>query len=217
MDQQHEILTLEEVADYLRVSERTVYDWAQKAEIPCGKLGTSWRFRRSDIERWVEEKLGRKAGLEAVPIVLRDILPVDRVLVLDAATKREALDALIDRLAAAPQVRNREDLAREVYRRERLMSTGIGRGIAVPHVRLTSVEDIVMAAGVSKRDIVDYESLDGRPVRIILMVAANRDQHAEYLKTLASLCALLREDSFREQILSSQDPAQVHALLTQDR
>ena len=197
MEHQHEILTLEEVADYLRVSERTVYDWAQKAEIPCGKLGTSWRFRRSDIERWVEEKLGRKAGPEAAPIVLRDILPVDRVLVLDAATKRE-------------------DLAREVYRRERLMSTGIGRGIAVPHVRLTSVEDIVMAAGVSKRDIVDYESLDGRPVRIILMVAANRGQHAEYLKTLASLCALLREDSFREQILSSQDPAQIHALLTQD-
>ena len=47
----HEILTIEEVAQYLRVSERTVYDWANKGDIPCGKLGTTWRFKRTEVER----------------------------------------------------------------------------------------------------------------------------------------------------------------------
>ena len=50
---EEDILTIEEVAKYLRVSERTVYDWAQKGEIPSGKIGTVWRFRKADIERWI--------------------------------------------------------------------------------------------------------------------------------------------------------------------
>ena len=52
-----DILTIEEVAKYLRVSERTVYDWAQKGEIPAGKIGTVWRFKKSEIEKWVNERL----------------------------------------------------------------------------------------------------------------------------------------------------------------
>ena len=52
-----EILTIEEVAKYLRVSERTVYDWAQKGEIPAGKFGTVWRFMKSEIEKWVSGRL----------------------------------------------------------------------------------------------------------------------------------------------------------------
>ena len=52
-----DILTIEEVAKYLRVSERTVYDWAQKGEIPSGKIGTVWRFKKSEIEKWVNDRL----------------------------------------------------------------------------------------------------------------------------------------------------------------
>ena len=52
-----DILTIEEVAKYLRVSERTVYDWAQKGEIPAGKIGTVWRFKKSEVENWVNARL----------------------------------------------------------------------------------------------------------------------------------------------------------------
>ena len=51
------ILTIDEVAKYLRVSERTVYDWAHKGEIPAGKIGTVWRFKKSEIEKWVDHRL----------------------------------------------------------------------------------------------------------------------------------------------------------------
>ncbi len=51
------ILTIEEVAKYIKISERTIYDWAQKGDIPAGKLGNVWRFRKSEIDHWVNERL----------------------------------------------------------------------------------------------------------------------------------------------------------------
>jgi PTS system nitrogen regulatory IIA component len=211
-----QIMTLEEVAAYLRVSERTVYDWANKGEIPCGKIGTTWRFKRSDIEQWVDQKL---TPVPRAPhpgsVLLGDILTPERVLVLDCATKDEVLRALLGVLATAPQVKNPEELAREMFEREELMSTGIGRGIGVPHVRLRSVSTLVMAVAVNRRDLEDYTSLDERPVRVVCMVAARHDQHAQYLKTLATISTLLKDDVRRAALLSADSPLVVHALLTQ--
>ena len=64
-----DILTIEEVAKYLRVSERTVYDWAQKGEIPSGKIGTVWRFKKSEIERWVNERLSSNRPVSLISSV----------------------------------------------------------------------------------------------------------------------------------------------------
>ena len=79
-----DILTIEEVARYLRVSERTVYDWAQKGEIPSGKIGTVWRFKKSEIERWVNERLSsnRPANIFSV-VQIQNILSPDRILFLN--------------------------------------------------------------------------------------------------------------------------------------
>lgn len=211
---EHDILTLEEVAEYLRVSERTVYDWANKGEIPCGKLGTTWRFKRSEVERWVDRKIGGGRAARPEAILLKDILTPERVLRLQSTSKQDALDALVDVLAAAPEVRNRDELAREVDERENLMSTGIGFGIAVPHVRLASVKDLVMAVGVNDRGLEDYASLDDEPVRIICMVAARDGQHAQYLKTLAAISGLLKETEVRTQLLEASEPNDIYDILT---
>lgn len=213
---EHEILTLEEVAAYLRVSERTVYDWANKGEIPCGKIGTTWRFKRSELEKWVDARLtASKKPVRPESIALRDLLTPERVLLLDCAGKEAALNALVDALGRAPQVKDPEELRREVFERETLMSTGIGFGIGVPHVRLASVKDLVLAVGVNKRDLEDYASLDERPVRIICMVAARENQHAQYLKALAAISNLMKEAEVRDALLSAEDPARIYALLTQ--
>ena len=60
-----DILTIEEVAKYLRVSDRTVYDWAQKGEIPAGKIGTVWRFKKSEVENWVNARLSSDSVKQA--------------------------------------------------------------------------------------------------------------------------------------------------------
>jgi PTS system nitrogen regulatory IIA component len=178
-----DILTLEEVARYLRVSERTVYDWAQKGDIPSGKIGTVWRFKKEDIEAWVNQRIspgsfaGRKAQKFA-PLSFGPLISPDRILFLNYSAKRDLLLALADNISLAPQIKNRQELAQEILRREELMSTAIGRGIAIPHVRLSSVTDLVVSVGINRIGVTDFQPLDDEPVRLVFMIAAAYNQHA---------------------------------------
>jgi len=209
-----DILTIEEVAKYLRVSERTVYDWAQKGEIPSGKIGTVWRFKKSEIERWVNERLSSNRPTSVFSVVqIQNILSPDRILFLNYAKKRDALIALAENLAGAPQIKSRQELVAEIIRREDLMSTAIGRGIAIPHVRLSSVTDLVVSVGVSQCDIIDFQSLDDQPVRLLFMIAAAYNQHAYYLQTLSFFSARLKAAELRDSLLSCSSPEQVYELL----
>ena len=209
-----DILTIEEVAKYLRVSERTVYDWAQKGEIPAGKIGTVWRFKKSEIERWVNERLSSNKPIMSLhPVRMRNVLSPDRVVFLDYSRKRDALVALAERLAAAPQIKSKQELVSELLRREDLMSTAIGRNIAIPHVRLSSVTDLVVAVGISKCDIVDFNAFDDAPVRLLFMIAAAYNQHAYYLQTLSYFSAKLKSNELRAGILAAPDAAAAYDLL----
>lgn len=60
MEENNRIMTLEEVAEYLRVKPQTIYTWAQEGKIPAAKLGKEWRFRKSMIDRWFNEQLNEK-------------------------------------------------------------------------------------------------------------------------------------------------------------
>lgn len=217
----NEIMTLEEVAKYLRVSERTVYDWAQKGEIPGGKLGTAWRFKRSDIEEWVNGKLERKPAepqrtSRPVETSLSEVLSTQRVVLLDVKDKESALKALVEVLAESPLIKKKRELEDAIFRRESLMSTGIGFGIGVPHVRIGSVKDLVMAIAVCRNPIEDYESLDSEPIQIICMVAANKDQHAKYIRTLSAISSTLKDIETRKRLLDCQTPEEAYAILTEE-
>jgi len=213
---EHEILTLEEVARYLRVSERTVYEWAQKGEIPCGKLGTSWRFKRSEIEKWVDERLQRPKPARDGAVLIEDVLTPERVQLLHGETKEDILNRLVDVLGEAPEVQNVHELREEVFEREKLMSTGIGMGVGVPHVRLGSVQRLVMAVGVNAVGLADYQSLDEQPVRVVCLVAAHQSEHAQYLKTLAAISSLLKHEGTRAALLEAETAERVYEILTQD-
>ena len=207
-----EILTIEEVARYLRVSERTVYEWA---EIPAGKIGTVWRFKKDDIESWVDERLAssKTSVSKQHKIVTENFLSPDRVVLLDYASKHDVLVMMSEVLAKAPQVKNSAELLDAILKREALMSTAVGRGIAIPHVRLSSVTDLVMAVGISKRDILDFDAVDGNPVRLVFMIAAANNQHDYYLQTISHFSAKLRNEELKSSLLNSTDPAEVYALL----
>jgi PTS system nitrogen regulatory IIA component len=209
-----DILTIEEVAKYLRVSERTVYDWAQKGEIPSGKIGTVWRFKKTEIERWVNSRLsGNRLIPSVAPIHLETIISPDRVLFLNYSSKRDALLALAENLAGAPQIKNRQELALEILKREELMSTAIGRGIAIPHVRLASVTDLVVSVGISQSAIVDFQALDDEPVRLLFMIAAAYNQHAYYLQTLSFFSSRLKNGELRSTLLSAGTTGEAYKLL----
>ena len=209
----HEIMTIEEVATYLRVSERTVYDWAQKGELPGGKLGTTWRFKREDVENWVNSRLSNSTRPAPGGVTSSSVLTPERVIVLDAADKTTVLTRLVDLLAESPFVKSREALLKGILAREEMMSTGIGFGIGVPHVRIDSVSDLVMAVAVCKQPIGDYISLDGLPVQIVCMLAARSDQHTKYIRTLSSVSSRLKDPATRESIIGSDDPTYIYRQL----
>ena len=208
-----EILTLEEVAKYLRVSERTVYDCAQKGEIPAGKIRTAWRFKKSEIDKWVNDRLTSTSLNPQASVQAESILSPHRILFLDHSNKRDALLALAENLAASPQVKNSQELAMEILKREELMSTAIGRGIAIPHIRLPSVTDLVVSAGISRTDIVDFHPLDDEPVRLVFMIAAAYNQHAYYLQTLSWFSTRLKNHGLRDSLLRAQTEREVYELL----
>lgn len=213
-----DILTIEEVAKYLRVSERTVYDWAQKGEIPSGKIGTVWRFKKSEIEKWVNQRLSSNTKQEEseVSVRIKNILSPDRIVFINHTTKRDALVELANNLSMAPQVKYQDELVTEILKREELMSTAIGRGIAIPHVRLSSVTDLVMSVGICKNDIIDFQSIDESPVRILIMIAAAYNQHTYYLQTLSFLSSKLKEKELRDALLDAKSPLEAYELLTKD-
>ena len=204
----HEIMTIEEVATYLRVSERTVYDWAQKGQLPGGKLGTTWRFKRSDIEGWVNRRISNPSESSvssATEGMLSRIVSPDRVIFFDTSEKVAALKTLCAALGTSSLIHNETELEQAIFRREELMSTGIGSGVGVPHVRLDSVDDLVMALGIARKPLTDYSSLDEIPVQIVCMVAAGGTQHPQYIRALSAISSRLKEVAVRKALISSAD------------
>lgn len=210
-----DILTIEEVAKYLRVSDRTVYDWAQKGEIPAGKIGTVWRFKKSEVENWVNERLSSSSNTKKTDdaVQVKNILSPDRVVFITQSAKRDALTELANVLANAPQVKRGDELLSEILKREELMSTAVGRGIAIPHVRLSSVTDLVMAVGVCRTPISDFQTVDDKPVNLLIMIAAAYNQHTYYLQTISYFSAKLKSQELRDAIANAATEKEVYELL----
>jgi len=145
---------------------------------------------------------------------LAKFLTPERVILLSATTKAEVLAELMEVIIAYNGAVDREELAREVARREEMMSTGIGNKIAIPHVRMEGMNKATMAVGVSRKGIADYESLDKQPVHIVIMIAAPKGEHETYIRLLAQVAEALKEADLREQIINADDPATVHRILT---
>ena len=210
-----DILTIEEVAKYLRVSDRTGYDWAQKGEIPAGKIGTVWRFKKSEVEKWVNERLSSSSNTKKTDdaVQVKNILSPDRVVFITQSAKRDALTELANVLANAPQVKRGDELLSEILKREELMSTAVGRGIAIPHVRLSSVTDLVMAVGVCRTPLSDFQTVDDKPVNLLIMIAAAYNQHTYYLQTISYFSAKLKSQELRDAIANAATEKEVYELL----
>lgn len=212
-----EILTIEEVAKYLRVSERTVYEWAQKGEIPSGKIGTVWRFKKQDIENWVDTCLASNRLVsmnKAKPVSIKSCLTVDRVLFLnDDLPKNDILAKMVDSFSTASQIKNSNELLPLIIERDSLMSTAIGYGIAIPHIKLNSVKGLVMAIGISKNGLSCFDSIDKKPVHFVIMIVASLKQNFYYLQTVAHMSLKLKDEDIRTRLIQSTDASEAYSIL----
>lgn len=137
-------------------------------------------------------------------IKISDILDASAVcLDLDVKDKTEALVRLIDVLAAGGKVRDVQELKRVILEREKLMSTGIGNGVALPHGK-TSVVDTSLAALATLRTPIDFDSLDDKPVSIILLLVGTEGNVGMHLRLLSRISRMVGSESFRSSLLGAK-------------
>ncbi|MDP7423039.1 MAG: PTS sugar transporter subunit IIA [bacterium] len=122
---------------------------------------------------------------------------------LTAGSKVEAIEALVDLLVKENKVLDRKSYLDLVLERERMGSTGIGKGIAIPHGKTDAIKSVAIAFGRSKQGI-DFDSLDDQPVKLIFLLAAPNDAGPIYLKALARLSRILRKEDFRQSLLKAK-------------
>ena len=129
-------------------------------------------------------------------------------------TKHEALDALIDAVSNGDVVTDAEAFRQAVYEREKVMSTGIGQGVAIPHVRIDEVLRPTMAVGISDEGI-DFDTLDNEPVNIVVLFAMPTGSQKEYLSLLAQVMTAMKTPGFREGLLECDSADDVAIYLNQ--
>jgi len=143
---------------------------------------------------------------------LADLITPDRIVDLKSTSKDEVLKELVNVLANAAEVGDKESFYRAILDRESILSTGIGLGIAVPHAKIASVKTLVAALGKTKKDV-NYGALDDQPVHIVVMIGANDSQQADYIRALARVTLLLKNEKIRQAIVEAETPAKVYDIL----
>ena len=147
---------------------------------------------------------------------ITDILAPEMVLPdLKGATKEQVLKELANGFVARFPETKLEELTAVLSERERLGSTAIGDGIAIPHGKLRGVTKI---AGAFARhpEGVDFESLDGNPTHIFFVLIAPEDSASLHLKALARVSRLLKDESFRTRLLNAADSAEIYRLIKEE-
>jgi fructose-specific phosphotransferase system IIA component len=140
---------------------------------------------------------------------LTDILKVENIKVpLMAATKNDAIAELVNLLAANGFVTDAPMVLASVMEREATRTTGIGNGLAIPHGKCAGVADLVMAIGKPAQPI-DFQSIDGRPVSVIWMLASPPDKTGPHIHALARISRLMTMDKFQQALRAAKSPREV--------
>ncbi len=146
---------------------------------------------------------------------LHDLIDSDAIIAsLKAPSKKQALQELSERASAVAGIPARE-IFDALLQRERLGSTGVGGGIAIPHGKLPRVERMLGVFARLERPI-DYEALDGEPVDLIFLLLAPESAGADHLKALSRVARSLRDPSLTARLRATKDASGLFLLLTQN-
>ncbi len=151
-----------------------------------------------------------------MPVKIAEILdPAAIVAELEGTGKEEVLAELTASLVAANPSLNRKEVLRVLLERERLGSTGIGDGVAIPHGKLNNLDQQLMAFGLSRKGV-DFDAMDGKPARLFFLLIAPEDAVGIHLKTLARISKLLKSATVRERLQQAADGRQIYHIITEE-
>ena len=132
---------------------------------------------------------------------------------LSSNNKEDAIEELINLLADNGCLSNRGEAFEAVLAREQTRSTGIGSGIAIPHGKCAAAKELVMAVGIAAEPM-EFDSIDNKPVGILLLLVSPPDQTGPHIQALARISRLMLDDQFKSQMEKATSPEEVYGLIS---
>jgi mannitol/fructose-specific phosphotransferase system IIA component (Ntr-type) len=121
------------------------------------------------------------------------------------SSKTEILQAVIDLAAKNDRVLDAGKMGAVIFEREKIMSTGVGSGFAIPHGKTDAVSDVVGAFATTAEPI-EYQSLDGQPVRLVFLLVGRENMVGPHIKLLARISRMMNKEEFRNKLLEAETP-----------
>jgi fructose-specific phosphotransferase system IIA component len=134
---------------------------------------------------------------------------------LKSKTKTEVIRELVDVLDKAGKISDTESVFKAVIARENMGSTGLEKGIAVPHAKTEKVKDLTLAIGIAA-DGVEFDSLDGEPAKLFFLLLAQPNQSGPHIEALAEIARITRSQSFCRLLVNAETPEEVVELFRED-
>ncbi len=135
-------------------------------------------------------------------------LDLRRIYFLDAMQRDEVIRYMSQQLALNHTIPDADVFMKAILERERIVSTGIGMGVAIPHAKLHEFDDFFIAIAILKQGV-DWDAIDGAPVRLIFMIGGPDDKQTEYLQILSRLTQVIRDEDRRKKMLTSDSAKQI--------
>ncbi len=138
----------------------------------------------------------------------------DIILELKASNKKEVLEELSEVICRHEPSLDKEKLVQVLMEREKLGTTGIGDGIAIPHGKVEGLKNPLLSFGRSKKGI-DYEAIDNKPVHLFFLLVAPENSSGLHLQILARIAKLLKNSKFRKRLIEAKTKKEVYQIITE--
>lgn len=214
-------MTMSDVAEVLKVSEKTVSRMLQEGTIPGFKIANQWRFYRDDFHTWIDEKRNdrennARVGLASMLSNETESVPVSRLteeslIITDIPQvhRDSVLGILSEALLAEGTITDQDKFLSGLIAREDMMSTGVGGGIAIPHLRNPSdqpVEKPRLVIGTCPAGL-DWNAFDREPVRLFMLPVSGDE--VTHLRILSAIRRALVVDGIVDSIVQAENPEEV--------
>ena len=144
---------------------------------------------------------------------LLDILsPKSTIVDLKGESKEDIIAELVNSLVVGDAITDRDQVLQAVLDREKIMSTGIGDGIAIPHGKSAAVTELVAAMGTQRRGI-DFDALDGEPAFVFFLLVSPANVSGPHIKALARISRLLKNDEFKKKLIAANSAEEIIATI----
>ena len=211
------VMTLSEVAMYLKVAEKTIHRMIGRNELPCAKVGGQWRFFRPMIDDWLVARMrGSETGMSIGDSPVPSTFPAKEMFVtlhVTAGSKEETLRSLISPFG--PRLPSTENYLSLLLERERMLSTAVGNGVAFPHLRHPRANPRggpYLVIGICPEGV-DFDAPDETDVYLFALYAAHDE--TTHLRGMSRLAMILNNTDVVANLVAARSENDVKLVITQ--